>query len=142
LLVLAAAEDIEQAAAPRCSDLAAAACARERILKLGLPPPVAAATGEGLALLLELTQLPTRILDAIIHLQALRVPDQPAAEDEEALETARILHGCARALKHAVGLSNLLVDAAEVTAIGAATALRRGEVLLELHAADLLVALR
>jgi hypothetical protein len=122
--------------------LTAAAGAGQRVLKLGLTPSVSAAACQGLTLLLKLAQLAARILDAVVHLQALRIPDQPAAEDEEALEAARILHGRLRALEHAVGLGNLLVDTGDVTAIGSAAALRRGQILLELHAADLLVGLR
>jgi len=123
--------------------LSAAAGAGQRILKLGLTPPVSAAAGQGLALLLKLAQLAARILDAVVHLQALRVPNQPAAEDEETLEAASVVHGRLRALEHAVCRSNLLVDAGEVGAIRApSAALRRREVLLELHAADLLIGLR
>ena len=70
--------------------------------------------GQGLALLLKLAQLAARILDAVVHLQALRVPNQPAAEDEETLEAASVVHGRLRALEHAVCRSNLLVDAGSV----------------------------
>jgi hypothetical protein len=142
LVLTAAAENIEQpAASRRLPGLAAAAGTRQRILKFGLTPAVSAAAGQSLPLPLELAQLAPRILDPVIHLQALRAPDQSPAEDEEALEAARVLHGRLRALEHAVSLGDLLVDAGQVAAIGPSAALRRGEVLLELHAADLLVAL-
>jgi hypothetical protein len=47
-----------------------------------------------------------------------------------------------RALEHAVGLGDLLIDAAEFLAVRAASdaALGRGKLLLELHATDLLLA--
>jgi hypothetical protein len=121
--------------------LAAATAAGHRILQLGLAPPVSAAARHSLTLLLELTELTPRIFDAIIHLQALRGPVQPAAEDEEALEAIGILHGGLGALEYAVGLGDLLVDTRNVIAVGPSSALRGNEVLLQLHAADLLVAL-
>ena len=141
LFLLAAAEEIEQAAAAALLRrwLAAAAATGERILQLGLPPPIAAAAGERLALLLELGELAARVLDAVVHVEAFRAAHQAAAEDEEALEAAGIFHGRAGALEHAVGLGDLLIDAGHVFAIAAAAS-RRGEVLLELHAADVAVA--
>jgi hypothetical protein len=47
-----------------------------------------------------------------------------------------------RSLEHAVGLGDLLLDAAEVGAVRAPAALGGGKLLLELHAADLLLAHR
>ena len=141
LIVLAAAEEIEQAAAAALLRrwLAAAAAAGERILQLRHPPPVAAASGERLTLLLELGELPARVLDAVVHVEAFRAAHEAPAEDEEALEAVGIFHRRLRPLEHAVGLSDLLIDARHVVAIGAAAA-RRGEVLLELHAANVAVA--
>jgi hypothetical protein len=47
-----------------------------------------------------------------------------------------------RSLEHAVGLGDLLLDAAEIGAVRAPAALGGGKLLLELHAADLLLAHR
>src|SRR5690606_25595142 len=58
----------------------------------------------------------------------------------EAFEAARILHGRAGSLKHPVDLGDLLLDAHQLFAVGAAAALHRGEFLLQLKAADLLLA--
>ena len=109
-------------------------------MQLRLPAPIAAAAAKRLALLLELGELAARVLDAVIHVEAFRAAHEATAEDEEALEAAGVFHRRARALEHAVGLGDLLIDAGHVLAIGAATATRRGEVLLKLHAADLPVA--
>ncbi len=120
--------------------MAAAAALRHRVLELGLTPLVAAAAGQRRALLLKRGKLAARILDAVVHLEALRAAHQRLAEDEEALEAAGILHGRLGALEHAVILGDLLVEAREVVAVGAA-ALRGGsQLLLELKAADLLLA--
>ena len=100
-----------------------------------MPPP----PDERLALLLELGELAPRVLDPVVHVEAFRAAHQAAAEDEEALEAAGVLHGRLGALEHPVGLGDLLLDAGQVVAVGAA-ALRRGKFLLELHAADLLLA--
>ena len=89
--------------------------------------------------MLKLGELPPRVLDAVVHLEAFRAAHQAAAEDEEALEAAGILHRRPGALEHAVGLGDLLVDAGQFLAVDAA-ALGCGKLLLELHAADLLLA--
>ena len=142
LLFLSAAEEVEQAAATALlrGRLTTAATAGEGILQLRLPAPIAAAAAKRLALLLQLSELAARVLDAVIHIEAFRAAHQAAAEDEEAFEAAGVFHRRAGALEGAVGLGNLLIDAGHVLAIGAAAAMRRGEVLLKLHAADLTVA--
>ncbi len=109
-------------------------------MKFGLSPPVAAAAEKHLALLLKLGQPAPRIFDARIHVDAFRAPHEPATEDEETVEAAGVLHGRLRPLEHAVGLGDLLIDAAEFIAVRSAAALRGGELFLELHAADLLLA--
>ena len=98
-------------------------------MQLSLPAPVAAAARERLALLLQLGELAPRVLDAVVHLEALRAADQAADEDEKTLEAVGIVHGRLRALEYSVGLGDLLVDAAYIFAVGAAT-LRRSEILL------------
>jgi len=70
----------------------------------------------------------------------LGAADESLAENEEALEAAGILHGRLGALEHTIGLGDLLVDSWQRIAPRPAAALRGGEILLELHAADLLVA--
>ena len=137
----ATAEKVEKAPSRR-ADLTAAAAASESIAKFGLPPLAAAAAHERLALLLKLGELAPRVFDPGIHIETFRAPHQAAAENEEAVETASVLHGRLRSLEHAVGLGNLLLDAAEVRAVRAATALGGDKLLLELHAADLLLAHR
>ena len=53
----------------------------------------------------------------------------------------RIFHRRAGALEYAVGLGDLLVDAGKLLTVAAATTSLRGdEVLLQLHAADLVFA--
>jgi hypothetical protein len=137
---MAPAEEIEQAAsATRRPDLSAATAPGERVLELGLPAAVSASAQEGLALLLKLRELTARILEAVVHLEAFRAPDEASAEDEEALEAARVIHGRASALKYAVSLGDLLVDPGQLLAVRTA-ALGGGQLLLKLHAADLLLA--
>ena len=110
------------------------------MLELSLPPLVAAAAGQRLALLLKRGKLAARVLDAVVHLEALRAAHQRLAEDEEALEAAGILHRRLGALEHAVILGDLLVEAREVVGVSAAALRGRDELLLKLQAADLLVA--
>ncbi len=147
LLAAAAAEPIEQAAPAAAltrrllGDLAVASAAGERILQLGLPATVAAAAEDRLALLLQLIELAARILHTGAHLQAFRTAHQPAPKNEETLIAARILHGRSRALIDAIGVLDLLLDPGQGIA-AAATAALGGELLLQLHAADLLIAHR
>src|SRR3989304_3212160 len=105
----------------------ATAAAYQRIVELSLAPLVPAPARERLALLLELGKLAPRILDAVVHLEAFRATHETAAEDEEALEAAGIIHGRPCALEHTVGLGDLLLDAAYGFAI-TNTALGRGAI--------------
>ena len=89
--------------------------------------------------MLQLTKLTSCVLDTVVHLEAFRTAHQAAAEDEEALEAAGIVHGRLSALEHPVGLGDLLLDAGQILAIGAA-AVRGGKILLKLHTAELLLA--
>jgi hypothetical protein len=109
----AAAEEVEQAAAATrgLSAQSAATAPGQRVVELSLAPLVPAPARERLALLLELSELAPRVLDTVIHLEAFRATHETAAEDEEALEAAGVLHGRASALEHAVGLGDLLFDA-------------------------------
>ncbi len=110
------------------------------MLQLGLTPLVAAAALERLALLLQPGELPARVLDAVVHAEALGSPLQGAAEDEQPLVAAGIVHGRLGALVDAILLGNLLIEVRELGRVRAA-APGRGELLLELHAADILLAL-
>jgi hypothetical protein len=88
---------------------------------------------------LKLLDLTARIFDLVVHLEAFRTAHEPAAEDEEApLEAAGVLHGSLGAIVHAACVLNLLVDAGQ--RLAPAAALSAGELLLQLHAADLVVA--
>ena len=91
------------------------------------------------ALRLKLLNLTPRVLDLVVHLEAFRTAHQPAAEDEEApLEATGVLHRRLGAIVDAGRILNLLVDAGQLLA--AAAALSAGELLLQLHATDLVVA--
>jgi hypothetical protein len=118
---------------------AGAAVAGERVHELGLAPAIAAATGNCVALRLELLNLTPRILDLVVHLEAFRAAHQSTSEDEEApLKATRILHRRLGALVDAARVLNLLVDAGQ--RLSPAAALGARELLLQLHAADLMIA--
>ena len=96
------------------------------------------AAGNCVALRLELLDLTPRILDLVVHLEAFGAAHQPAPEDEEAtLEATGVLHGSLGSLVEAGRILNLLVDAGKLLA--AAAPLGAGKLLLQLHAADLVV---
>ena len=146
LLVVATAEPAEQSAAAAVAarlllhrPAAGAAVAGKRIHKLRLAPAIAPAARNCVALCLELLNLTPCILDLVVHLEAFGAAHQSASEDEEApLEATGILHRRLGPLVEAGRILNLLVDAGQLLA--AAAALSAGELLLQLHAADLVVA--
>ena len=88
---------------------------------------------------LELLDLAPCVLDLVVHLEAFGATDQSASEDEEApLKATGILHRRLGPLVDAGRTLNLLIDAGQFLA--AAAALSAGELPLQLHAADLMVA--
>ena len=88
---------------------------------------------------MKLLDLTPCILDLVVHLEAFRTAYEPAAEDEEApLKATGVLHGSLGAIVDAARVLNLLVDAGQ--RLAPAAALGAGELLLQLHAADLVVA--
>src|SRR4029077_10242013 len=118
---------------------AGAPVAGERVQELRLAPAIAAAPRNGVALCLELLNLAPCVLDLVVHLEAFGATDQSASEDEEApLKATGILHRRLGPLVDAGRTLNLLIDAGQFLA--AAAALSAGELLLQLHAADLMVA--
>ena len=79
-----------------------------------------------------------RVLDLVVHLQTFRAAHQSAAEDEKAaLVAAGIFHGRLGAVVDAARVLNLPVDAWK--RLTPAAALGARELLLQLHAADLIV---